>query len=111
MAAFNILGGDTAYEGSHNMNGLMHPGLRIIAVGHAAGEELRVRRDDVLRKVYVESDQIARFRLTGDVSGAGILRSLMNRRADVGPLKDTLLEPQFGTGVISEMALAARLPM
>jgi hypothetical protein len=45
------------------------------------------------------------------VSAAGILRSLMNRRVDVGPLKDTLLEPHFGMGVISEMALAARFPM
>ena len=108
VAAYNLLGWDSAYEGSDNMNSLKHLGLPIIAVGQMTGEELRVRRNGVLRKVYVEDDRIVGFRLTGDVRTAGILRSLMNRRANVGPLKGILLAPGFGMGVISEMALAAQ---
>ena len=108
VAAYNLLGWDSAYEGSDNMNSLKHLGLPIIAVGQMTGEELRVRRNGVLRKVYVEDDRIVGFRLTGDVRTAGILRSLMNRRANVGPLQGILLAPGFGMGVISEMALAAQ---
>jgi len=108
VAAYNLLGRDTVYEGSDTMNSLKHLGLPIIAVGQMTGEELRVCRNGVLRKVYVEDDRIVGFRLTGDVRTAGILRSLMNKRANVGPLKGILLAPGFGMGVISEMALAAQ---
>lgn len=108
VAALNVLGLDTTYEGSDSMNSLKHLGLPIIAVGQMTGDELRVRRNDALRKVYVQDDRITGFRLTGDVSAAGILRSLMNRRVDIGALKGTLLEPRFGMGVISEMALAVQ---
>jgi len=104
VAAYNLLGWDTAYEGSENMNSLKHLGLPIIAVGRIAGEELRVRRREALRKIYLENDHIVGFRLTGDVSAAGILRSLMNKRVDVSPLRRHLLEPNFGLGVIEQAA-------
>jgi NAD(P)H-nitrite reductase large subunit len=68
------------------------------------GEELRVRRNGVLRKIYVQDNRIAGFRLTGDVSGAGIYRSLMNKQVDVGPFKHRLLEPTFGMGIIEQRA-------
>ena len=108
VAAYNLLGRGVSYEGSESMNSLKHLGLPIIAAGSMTGDELRVRSDAVLRKIYVEDDHIVGFRLTGDVRAAGIFRSLMNRRVDVGQFKQALLEPGFGMGVIAEQALSAQ---
>jgi NAD(P)H-nitrite reductase large subunit len=107
VVAYNLLGWDVAYEGADNMNSLKHLGLPIMAVGRMEGEELRRRRNGILRKIYLQDDRIVGFRLTGDVGGAGIYRSLMNRRVDVEPYKHRLLEPGFGMGVIEEQARSA----
>ena len=104
IVAYNLLGWDVAYEGADNMNSLKHLGLPIMAVGRMEGEELRQRRNDVLRKIYLQDDRIVGFRLTGDVSAAGIYRRLMNKRVDVGAYKHRLLEPGFGMGVIEGQA-------
>jgi NAD(P)H-nitrite reductase large subunit len=110
VVAYNLLGWDMAYEGADNMNSLKHLGLPLMAVGQMEGEELRLRRNGLLRKIYLRDDRIVGFRLTGDVSAAGIYRSLMNKQADVGPFKHRLLERGFGMGVIEEGARAA-LPL
>lgn len=107
LAAYNVLGWDLTYEGSDSMNSLKHLGLPIMAVGRMEGEELRLRRNGILRKIYVQGDRIVGFRLTGDVSCAGIYRSLMNKGVDVGTLKHRLLEPTFGMGVVEERARTA----
>lgn len=104
VVAYNLLGWDVAYEGADNMNSLKHLGLPIIAVGGMEGEELRVRRDGLLRKLYLQDDRIVGFRLAGDIRAAGIYRSLMNKRMDVGPFKHLLLEPRFGLGHIFSLA-------
>jgi len=104
VAAYNLLGWDAPYEGSDSMNSLKHLGLPVMAVGRTKGEELRIRRDGILRKIYLQDNRIVGFRLTGDVSNAGIYRSLMNKQVDVGPFKHRLLEPTFGMGTIEERA-------
>ncbi len=106
VVAYNLLGWDVAYEGADNMNSLKHLGLPIIAVGEMTGEELRVRRDGLLRKVYVQDNRIVGFRLAGDIRAAGIYRALMNKRVDVGPFKHRLLEPGFGMGYVEGLALS-----
>jgi NAD(P)H-nitrite reductase large subunit len=104
IVAQNILGWDSCYAGADNMNSLKHLGLPIMAVGLMQGEELRLRRDGCLRKVFLQDDRIVGFRLTGDVSSAGIFLSLMNRREDVSRFKHLLLEPGFGMGYVEQMA-------
>ncbi len=103
-AAYNLLGRDVAYEGSESMNSLKHLGLPIMAVGRMEGEELRLRRNGILRKVYLQDDRIVGFRLAGDVSCAGVYRSLMNKEVQLGALTHRLLEPTFGMGVLEERA-------
>ncbi len=105
VVAHNLLGREAAYEGADTMNSLKHLGLPVMAVGHMDGEELRWRRDGVLRKVYVKDGRIAGFRLAGDVRSAGIYRSLMNRKEDVTAFQDRLLAPGFGMGAIENLAL------
>lgn len=97
VAAANMLGGDVTYPGAESMNSLKHLGLPIIAVGRGEGaEEVRWRAGDRLRRVFLDEGRIAGFRLAGDVSGAGILRSLMLRRDDVRRFGQRLAEPGFG---------------
>jgi NAD(P)H-nitrite reductase large subunit len=86
------------------MNSLKHLGLPVMAVGLMEGEELRVRQDGSLRKVFLQDDCIVGFRLTGDVSCAGIFLSLMNRGENVAAFKARLLEPGFGMGYVAQMA-------
>jgi NAD(P)H-nitrite reductase large subunit len=96
---------NVTYEGADHMNSLKHLGLPIMAVGNMRGEEMRRRQGDVLRKLYVADGRLVGFRLVGDVSTAGILRSLINRRVDVRTFQHRLLDPQFGMGTITEQAI------
>ena len=105
VVARNLLGWDVCYEGSDSMNSMKHLGLPLIAVGQMEGEELRVRRGHNLRKLYLQDNRIIGFRLYGNVSGAGIYRTLMNKRVDVAAFKHRLLEPGFGMGFVEGLAL------
>jgi len=99
VVAHNVLGRDTLYEGAEIMNSLGHVGLPVMAVGSMVGaEELRWRRGDTLRKIFLDDGRIVGFRLTGDIGAAGVYRSLMLRRVDVGRYAGRLLAPGFGVG-------------
>ena len=99
VVGLNLLGRDTAYEGSESMNSFGHWGLPVVAVGAKSGEdELRYRHGRALRKLFLTGGRIVGFRLTGDVRAAGVYRSLMLRRADVSRFGRRLVEPTFGYG-------------
>ncbi len=100
VVACNLLGWDVSYEGADSMNSLKHLGLPVIAVGEMEGEELRVKRGESVRKLYLQDNRIVGFRLFGDVSSAGIYRTLMNKRVNVAAFKHRLLEPGFGMGYV-----------
>jgi NAD(P)H-nitrite reductase large subunit len=104
LVAYNLLGWDRCYEGADSMNSLKHLGLPVMAVGLMEGEELCVRREGSLRKVFLKDDRIVGFRLVGDIASAGIYHSLMNRREDVGAYKARLLHPSFGMGLVTQLA-------
>jgi NAD(P)H-nitrite reductase large subunit len=78
------------------MNSLKHLGLPIMAVGAAdCDTELRWRDGDRLRKVFLTAGRITGFRLAGDISGGGLLRSLMLRGDDVARFGRRLVCPGF----------------
>jgi nitrite reductase (NADH) large subunit len=109
VVAHNLLGENLPYDGAESMNSLKHLGLPLIAAGFMKGEELRVKRGKVLRKLYLQDDCIVGYRLAGDLSAAGIFRTLMNKRVNVSGFKDRLLKPGFGMGVVEELALSPQL--
>lgn len=104
VAAYNIMGWDVTYEGADTMNSLKHLGVPIIVAGSMGGEEIRVQQGDNIRKIYLQNNRITGFRLMGDISSAGIYRTLMNRKTNVGHFLDRLLEPGFGMGYIEAMS-------
>lgn len=107
IVGLNILGYDVSYEGGERMNSLKHLGLPIMAVGLKDGDEiLQDKRNGNLRTIYLKDNRLMGFQLVGDIHAAGILRSLMNQRCDVCPIKHQLLDPNFGEGKLVWQAIA-----
>ena len=101
VVAANILGGDVVYPGAESMNSLKHLGLPIMAVGAMEGpDELRWRRGDDLRKVFLDEGRVVGFRFAGEISGGGLLRSLLLRGDDVRRFGSRLVTPGFGIGEV-----------
>lgn len=98
VVGWNLLGFEVLYEGSETMNSLKHLGVPVMAVGRARGQEIRYRRGDALRKIYVDNGTLTGFRLAGDIRGAGHLHSLLLKQMDVTPFADRLADPRFGVG-------------
>lgn len=99
VAARNMLGDDVRYPGAESMNSLKHLGMPVAAVGAMDGDELlRWRAGDMLRKVWLVDGRVVGFRLTGEVAGAGLLRTLMLRGDDVRRHGEGLAAPEFGVG-------------
>ena len=107
VVGLNIVGYETHYEGGERMNSLKHLGLPIMAVGLKDGEEvLQDRGNHSLRTVYLKGNRIVGFQLAGDISAAGILRSLMLRGDDIRPFKHHIIDPNFGQGMMIWQAIA-----
>ncbi len=102
LAAANLLGGDLVYAGAEAMNSLKHLGVPIVAMGtiDAPDEVLRWESEGALRSVYLRDGTIVGAQLAGDIRAAGVYRSLMLRRADVGRFGRRLVEPRFGMGEV-----------
>jgi NAD(P)H-nitrite reductase large subunit len=105
VVAEHMLGFETRYPGAEAMNSLRHLGVPLVAAGAPRGEEMRLRDGNVLRKVFVVDGRISGFRLAGDIRGAGVLRALMLKRADVTAYGRRLVDPRFGAGAIALAAM------
>jgi NAD(P)H-nitrite reductase large subunit len=102
IAAANLLGADLTYEGAESMNSLKHLGVPIVAMGtiDSPDDILRWDSGDQLRSVYLREGTIVGAQLVGDISAAGVYRSLMLRRADVARFGQHLVDPGFGIGEV-----------
>jgi NADPH-dependent 2,4-dienoyl-CoA reductase/sulfur reductase-like enzyme len=103
VVGLNLAGIETVYEGADRMNSLKHLGLPIMAVGLKSGDEVMQARQ---RTIYLKDDRVVGFQLVGDINAAGILRALMNRRENIRPYKERLLNPNFGQGMLAWEAIA-----
>jgi NAD(P)H-nitrite reductase large subunit len=101
VVGLNLAGLDVRYEGGERMNSLKHLGLPIIAAGLKEGDEvLQEKRDGTLRTIYLKDNRLAGYQLVGDIRAAGILHALMIQSSDIRPLKQHLLDLNFGQGMI-----------
>jgi NAD(P)H-nitrite reductase large subunit len=107
VVGLNLAGIETTYEGAERMNSLKHLGLPIMAVGLKSGDEiLQNRRNGYMRSIYLKENRVVGFQLIGDIKAAGILRTLMSRGENILPVKDRLLSPNFGQGMLVWEAIA-----
>ncbi len=107
VAVANLLGGDLRYQGAENMNSLKHLGVPVVAMGtiDEPDEVLRWQRGGSLRSVYLRGGRVVGAQLAGDIRAAGVYRSLMMRRIDVGRYGQRLVEPGFGMADVVSDAL------
>ncbi len=112
VAALNMLGKETRYRGSMRQNSVQFFGVPVISAGLAVltpgplggrpGEHDETLEfspaPGIYRKIFLKDDTIVGFVLVGDVPAAGLLRILMERRVNVAPVKERLLElgPDLG---------------
>lgn len=109
VVARNILGLETRYAGAESMNSLKHLGIPVVSIGGITGDTaLRWGEGEVLRTVWLTDGRITGCRLVGDISGAGVYRTLMLRGDDVRGHGSRLVRPGFGT---ADLALPAVLPV
>ncbi len=96
VVAEQLMGFETLYEGAETMNSLRHLGVPVMAMGELRGDAEAVRSTaDSLRRIVLRDGCIVGFRLAGDIRGAGVYRSLMLRRIDVGAYGEGLADPAF----------------
>jgi len=105
VVAYNLLGWNVSYAGAETMNSLKHLGIPVVAAGQTEGEELSVRRDGTLRKLYLVDNRIVGFQLVGDIRSAGIYRTMMNNHVDVTRSKHRLLDAAFYMNFAGEVPL------
>ncbi len=88
IAGWNMAGGNRTYIHNFPLNALTLFGLRVVAAGypyHERGPDVDVFKKEVgesYRKIVMRAGQVIGFIFIGDVSGAGFLLSLMNRKTD-----------------------------
>jgi NAD(P)H-nitrite reductase large subunit len=107
IAAATLLGREVRYGGAEAMNSLKHLGVPIVAMGtiDEPDEVLRWQRDGNLRAVYLRDGRVVGAQLAGDIRAAGVYRSLMMRREQVGQYGQRLVEPGFGMADVVSDAL------
>jgi NAD(P)H-nitrite reductase large subunit len=107
VVGLNLVGYNTQYEGGERMNSLKHLGLPIIAVGLKEGDEiLQDKRNGHLRTIYIKGNRLVGFQLTGDIRAAGILHTLLIQGNDIRHIKQHLLDPNFGQGMMVWQAIS-----
>ena len=90
------------YEGSLRMNTVEFFGLPMISVGQVKtvtqGYEVHSFRDEERNhywKLVFERDILVGFIMVGEISNAGVLTSLIRKRAHLGAVKDELINGKF----------------
>jgi NAD(P)H-nitrite reductase large subunit len=72
-----------------------------MAAGFKEGDEIiQSRKNGNLRTIYLQENRLVGFQLVGDIRAAGVMHALMRRGDSVLKLKDKLLKPDFGQGLI-----------
>lgn len=102
VAGENMAGGAREYTGALSvMNAAELAGIPVIAVGIVnpsarRGYEVHTWRDGtVYRKLVFHDNALVGLLLVGDIEKAGLYTTLIRERADVGAVKETLLDKTF----------------
>ncbi len=101
VAARSILGNPSRFEGSDIINVIDIFGTPVVAIGYLGSEvgdseEIKVRGRDHLN-ILVKEDRILGFQGLGGsaVKYAGLIQTLMKKKADIGKLKPDLKAGNF----------------
>jgi nitrite reductase (NADH) large subunit len=103
IAGANMTGAHQKYPGSIRMNSAEFFNLPIISIGLVRPEtpdyEIRSRSSeqrDVFKKVVLLDDVLVGLVMVGEIENAGVYKLLMQKKVNVAPVKDQLLNSNFG---------------
>ena len=100
-AGRNMAGEEAPYPGCNSMNAVEFFGLPVLSAGIVnppdKGYQVIARQDDGdYRKVVLQGDVLVGMLLAGKIERAGILTSLIQEKANVRRMKNSLLDEGFG---------------
>jgi len=100
IAALNMLGKKTCYDGSLSMNSVDFFGLASISMGITKPKEkdyeiLSRPGENTYKKFVLKGNRIVGMVLVGDIKVAGIVSALIRNKADVSSIKHILLDDNF----------------
>ncbi len=103
IAGANMTGAHQKYPGSIRMNSAEFFGLPIISTGLVKPEspdyEIRSRSSEqrgAFKKVVLLDDVLVGLVMVGEIENAGVYKLLMQKKVNVAPVKDRLLDSNFG---------------
>lgn len=103
IAGLNMIDKTSAYDGTVGMNSLNVCGLPLISYGITSPKNestyqilvLEKRESAIYKKIVLKDHRIKGIILLGKIDNAGVLLSLIQRKADVSSFEDELLSDQF----------------
>lgn len=103
IAGLNMIDRTSAYDGTIGMNSLNVCGLPLISYGITSPKDpsayrilvLEERENAVYKKIVLKDHRIKGIILLGKIDNAGVLLSLLQRKADVAAFEDELLGDRF----------------
>lgn len=107
VAARNILGIKSKYEGSHRMNVIDIFGMPIISIGHKlpGSEELNAYN----KRIALKDDRVVQLTFMGNIRNVGVIQSLIRKGEDISKIKDFILKDEFGYGKVVKYESARAL--
>ncbi|GAF83605.1 unnamed protein product [marine sediment metagenome] len=114
IAGLNMLGKETAYDGSLSMNSVDFFGLGCISMGITKPKEegfeiiSKVDAGRFYKKFVLKENRIVGMVLVGDIKVAGIVSVLIKNKIDISSIKHLLLEDTFNYAKIMPLVAEFR---
>jgi len=105
VAASNLLGIESKYEGSDRMNVIDIFGMPIVCIGHKVADSEEISAPG--KKITLKDNRIVGLTFVGNIKSAGVILSLIRKGVDISRMKDIILKDEFGYGKVAKYESAA----
>jgi len=100
IAGYNMVGKKSKYLGTSNQTLIKVFETPVISDGAFEGEEIRVFKDNIHKKMYLKDSTIVGYTLINTMQNAGVYHSLMISKRDISKYKNFILKEKFNVGMI-----------
>ena len=104
IAGYNMVGRKTKYDGSAIQTLIKVFGTPIISDGVYEGEELKIFKDNIYKKMYIQNSIVNGYMLINTMQNAGLYHSLMITKRDISEYKNLILKDRFNIGMVETKA-------
>lgn len=100
IAGYNMVGKNTKYSGTSNQTLIKVFETPVISHGAFEGEEIRVFKDNIHKKMYLKDSTIVGYVFINTMQNVGVYHSLMISKRDISKYKNFILKEKFNVGMI-----------